>query len=203
MSAAGKAAPSINPALVLASGSPRRRELLTGLGLRFAVRPPEVDETPLPAEAPRAYVERIAAAKARAVGRPGELVIAADTTVVVDGDLLGKPLDPADAGAMLARIEGRWHEVLTAVVVREPDSDRDAMEVASTTVRMAAMSPERIAWYVSTGEPLDKAGAYGIQHLGGLLVEEVRGNYLNVVGLPLPLVDRLCRELGYDLLSFR
>jgi septum formation protein len=189
--------------LVLASGSPRRRELLAGLGLRFAVRPPEVDESPLPREAPRPYVERIAAAKAAAAGRPGELVIAADTTVVVDGDILGKPVDAEDGRAMLRRIEGRWHEVLTAVAVREPGADRGVMDVESTEVRMAAMTAERIDWYVGTGEPLDKAGAYGIQRLGGLLVEEVRGNYLNVVGLPLPLVDRLCRELGHDLLSFR
>ena len=203
MSAAGPAARSVDVELVLASGSPRRRELLAGLGLRFAARPPEVDETPQPGEAPRAYVERIAAAKADATGRPGELVLAADTTVVVDGDILGKPIDDADGRAMLQRIAGRWHEVLTAVVVREPATGRRAMDVASTEVRMAAMSAERIAWYVSTGEPLDKAGAYGIQRLGGLLVEEVRGNYLNVVGLPLPLVDRLCRELGHDLLSFR
>ena len=203
MSAARPAAPSINLELVLASGSPRRRELFTGLGLRFAVRPPEVDETPLPREAPRPYVERIAAAKAAAAGRPGELVIAADTTVVVDGDILGKPVDAEDGRAMLRRIEGRWHEVLTAVVVSEPGSGRRAMDVAETEVRMAAMSAQRIAWYVDTGEPMDKAGAYGIQRLGGLLVEEVRGNYLNVVGLPLPLVDRLCRELGHDLLSFR
>jgi septum formation protein len=194
---------SATPELVLASGSPRRRELLAGLGLRFAVRPPEVDETPLPREAPRPYVERIAAAKAAAAGRPGELVIAADTTVVVDGEILGKPADAEDGRAMLRRIEGRWHEVLTAVVVSEPGSGRRSMDVAETEVRMAAMNAERIAWYVGTGEPMDKAGAYGIQRLGGLLVEEVRGNYLNVVGLPLPLVDRLCRQLGHDLLSFR
>jgi septum formation protein len=203
VSAARPAAPSIHLELVLASGSPRRRELFSGLGLRFAVRPPEVDETPLPREAPRPYVERIAAAKAAAAGRPGELVIAADTTVVVDGDILGKPVDAEDGRALLRRIEGRWHEVLTAVVVSEPGSGRRAMDVAETEVRMAAMGAERIAWYVNTGEPLDRAGAYAIQGLGALLVEEVRGNYTNVVGLPLPLVERLCAELGYDLLSFR
>lgn len=193
----------MTPGLVLASGSPRRREFLSLLGLRFAVRPPEVDETPLPGEAPRRYVERLAAAKARAAAGDGEVVIAADTTVVVDGDILGKPADAEEASAMLARIAGRWHEVLTAVAVAAPSRAEPAMGVASTHVRMAAMAPERIAWYVATGEPFDRAGAYAIQGLGALLVEEVRGNYTNVVGLPLPLVEALCRRVGVELLDFR
>ena len=191
----------MNPRLVLASGSPRRRELLSGLGLRFEVRPPEVDETPLPGEDPGAYVERLAAAKARAGAANDEVVIAADTTVVVDGEILGKPADAAEARAMLGRIAGRWHEVLTAVAVGSPAGG--AAGVATSQVRMAEMTAERIAWYVATGEPLDKAGAYAIQGLGALLVEEVRGNYTNVVGLPLPLVAELCARLGLDLLSFR
>jgi septum formation protein len=193
----------LRPRLVLASGSPRRREFFAGLGLSFQVRPPEVDETPLPGEEPRAYVERLAEEKARAGGQSGELVIAADTTVVLDADILGKPADTEEARAMLTRLAGRWHEVLTAVAVNEPGSGRRARGVASSLVRMAALSPERIAWYVATGEPLDRAGAYAIQGLGALLVEEVQGNYTNVVGLPLPLVAALTAELGYDLLSFR
>ena len=193
----------MRPALVLASGSPRRRELLAGLGLRFTVRAPEVDETPLDGEAPRRYVDRLARAKATALGQPGELVIAADTTVVVDGDILGKPADAREARAMLSRMAGRWHEVLTAVALFEPESRRLVADLASSQVRMAAADPQRIDWYVASGEPLDRAGAYAIQGLGALLVDEVRGNYTNVVGLPLPLVDALCRELGYDLLAFR
>jgi nucleoside triphosphate pyrophosphatase len=193
----------LSPRLVLASGSPRRREFLDGLGLRYEARPPDVDETPRAGESPSDYVGRVAEDKALAAGRDGELVIAADTTVVVDGDILGKPDDEATARAMLARLAGRWHEVLTAVAVAEPASRRLARGVASTQVLMSAMTAERIAWYVGTGEPLDRAGAYAIQGLGALLVEQVRGNYTNVVGLPLPLVERLCAELGYDLLSFR
>ena len=187
-----------NPvSLVLASGSPRRRELLEGLGLRFTVRAANVDETPHPGEAPDAYVLRLAREKARAAGRPGELVLAADTTVVIDGEILGKPEDDADAGRMLRLLAGREHEVLTGVAVL--CGDRIAAEVVRTAVRMAALNPGEIAWYAATGEPRDKAGAYAIQGLGSLFVESVSGNYSNVVGLPIPTVYRLFRELGYDL----
>ncbi|HZI63732.1 MAG TPA: Maf family protein [Thermoanaerobaculia bacterium] len=198
----------MKPALVLASGSPRRRELLAGLGLRFAVRPPEVDETPRSGEAPEAFVLRLAREKAGADsgGRAAperEIVLAADTVVVVDGELLGKPRDAADAARMLRRIAGREHQVLTGVAVREAWSERVAADVERTQVRIAALSEPRIAWYVATGEPLDKAGAYAVQGLGALLVEAVFGNYTNVVGLPLPLVARLFADLGYDLIDFR
>ena len=197
----------MRPALVLASGSPRRRELLAGLGLSFAVRPPEVDETPLPGEAPEVFVRRLARAKAAASegGTPpaDELVLAADTVVLLDGQLLGKPRDAAAAARMLRQIAGREHQVLTGVALRETASGRFAAGLERTAVRMAALSEEQVAWYVATGEPLDKAGSYAVQGLGALLVEEVRGNYTNVVGLPLPLLARLFEELGYDLLAFR
>jgi septum formation protein len=189
--------------LVLASGSPRRRELLQGLGLRFTVRAADVDETPHPGEAPDAYVLRLAEEKARAAGRPGELVLAADTTVVVDGEILGKPEDDADAARMLGLLSGREHEVLTGVAVLDALEGRSVSEMARSAVRMAALTPGEIAWYVATGEPRDKAGAYAIQGLGSLFVEAVAGNYSNVVGLPIPTVYRLFGELGYDLKALR
>ena len=190
------------PDLILASGSPRRRELLAGLGLRFAVRPVDLDESPLAGEEPAATVLRLAAAKAAAVAHPGELVLGADTVVVLDGLLLGKPRDPEDAARMLAAIAGREHTVLTGVALCEPGRDRQAAALETSRVRMAALTAEEVAWYVATGEPLDKAGAYAVQGLGALFVEEVFGNYTNVVGLPLPAVRRLLAELGYDARDF-
>jgi len=148
-------------------------------------------------------VLRLATEKAAARCHPGEIVLAADTVVVIDGELLGKPRDPADARQMLARIAGREHTVLTAVALHETDRDRRTVEMATSRVRMAPLSEEQIAWYVATGEPLDKAGSYAVQGIGALLVEEIFGNYTNVVGLPLPLTWRLFREMGYELMDFR
>jgi septum formation protein len=196
--------------LVLASGSPRRRELLASLGLDFEVRPVDLDETPRAGEQPEAYVARLAREKAAAalqLGGPGpdELVIAADTVVVLDGELLGKPADPAEARAMLRRLAGREHTVHTGVELAESTGAgvRRAAAIATSRVRIAPLDDATIAWYVATGEPLDKAGAYAIQDLGALFVETVDGNYTNVVGLPVPTVYRLFRELGEDLLAFR
>lgn len=194
-------------AFVLASGSPRRRELLQGLGLRFTVRAADLDETPRSGEDAATYVLRLAREKALAGGRTGELVLAADTAVVVDGEILGKPRDDADATRMLRRLSGREHEVLTGVALfaaTESDSERRAEAVERTVVRMAALTPEEIAWYVATGEPRDKAGAYAIQGQGALFVDAVCGSSSNVVGLPLATVYRLFAELGLDLkTSFR
>jgi septum formation protein len=165
-----------------------------------------VDETPHPGEEPEAYVLRLAREKAGAVARPGELVLAADTTVVVDGEILGKPLDADDARRMLRQLAGREHEVLTGIALAEPnhgDGGRSVAQADLSRVRMAPLTDEEIDWYVATGEPMDKAGAYGIQGLGSLFVEAVDGNYTNVVGLPVPAVYRLFAELGYDLRSFR
>jgi septum formation protein len=203
------------PAIVLASASPRRRELLAALGLPFAVRPVDLDETPRPGEAPRAYVARLAVEKAAAAdSHHGELVLAADTVVVLPGEgedggpaLLGKPADPAEAEAMLARLAGREHVVFTGVALvgggdGAAGGGRRAVAIEESRVRIAPLGPDEIAWYVATGEPLDKAGAYAIQGIGALFVEAVEGNYSNVVGLPLPAVSRLFRELGYDLTDF-
>lgn len=190
------------PALILASASPRRRELLAGLGLRFAVRPADIDETPRDGEAPADYVRRLAQEKAAAVDEDAALVLAADTTVVIDGEILGKPEDQADARRMLGLLAGREHEVLTGIALCGPlreTGPRTASHVESSRVRMAALSAEEIAWYAATGEPLDKAGAYAVQGLGVLFVEAVSGNHSNVVGLPIPAVYRLFAALGYDL----
>ncbi|MFL6202493.1 MAG: Maf family protein [Thermoanaerobaculia bacterium] len=189
------------PSLILASGSPRRRELLEGLGVRFQVRPVDLDESPRPGEAPRDYVLRLAIEKAAAQAGPGELVLAADTTVVVDGEILAKPLDDEDARRMLRRLAGREHSVLTGIALHGPGGE--AAEVDESLVRFAPLSDAEIDWYVATGEPRDKAGAYAIQGLGSLFVEGVEGNWSNVVGLPVPRMYRLFARLGYDLREFR
>ena len=205
------AARAPRPRVVLASASPRRRELLAALGLPFAVRPVDLDETPRPGEAPRDYVSRLAAEKAAADARPGELVLAADTVVVLEEaggepQLLGKPGGPEEAEAMLARLAGREHVVFTGVALLAAadgvGGPRRAAAVEESRVRLAPLGPAEIAWYVATGEPLDKAGAYAIQGIGALFVEAVEGNYTNVVGLPLPAVYRLFAELGHDLRDY-
>jgi septum formation protein len=192
----------------LASTSPRRRELLGSIGLGFSIRPAAIDESPLPGESPERHVTRLALGKAGAVGRPGELVLGADTVVVVDGDILGKPEDPADARRMLGRLQGREHRVLTCVALREVAEDRRgatdrvASVIDESAVRMRRLGGEEISWYVATGEPADKAGAYALQGIGGLFVESIRGSSSNVIGLPLAAVYELFRSLGYDLRDF-
>jgi septum formation protein len=182
--------------LTLASGSPRRHGLLTTLGVAFEVAVPDVDESVLPAEGPEAYVERVAAAKAAAVaGRP---VVAADTTVVLDGRILGKPAGPDEARRMLEDLAGREHVVHTAVAAIGPAGT--ASRVSSATVRMAPMTGADIAWYVATGEPLDKAGAYGLQGIGGVFVESVDGDPHAVIGLPVVATRAACRAAGFELL---
>ncbi len=187
------------PRLILASQSPRRRELLLQLGLTPEVRPAHADESVLPGEAPRDYVLRVARAKARAV--PGELVLAADTAVVLAGEVLGKPSDEADARRMLRALSGARHEVMTGVCVRRgagsPAVELDA--VVSTEVLFARLSERAVDWYVRTGEPLDKAGAYAIQGAGGAFVAEVRGSVSNVVGLPLVETAALLASAGLAL----
>jgi septum formation protein len=185
--------------LVLASQSPRRRELLGQLGLSPEVRPAHTDESVHPGEPAGDYVLRVAREKARAV--PGELVIAADTAVVLRGEILGKPADHADAARMLRALSGTRHEVLTGVCVRRT-SDAMAAEldaVVSTEVRFTRLTDAQIAWYVSTGEPLDKAGAYALQGAGGVFVEGVAGSVSNVIGLPLLETADLLRRAGLPL----
>jgi len=179
--------------LVLASGSPRRRELLTLLGVPFTDAAPDVDETPHDGERPLDLVRRLAAEKARSVD--GDPVLAADTVVDVDGEIFGKPVDADDARRMLRRLSGRTHLVHTAVVVRS--GGREGIEVVSTSVSFVPLSEEAIEWYVGTGEPFGKAGAYAIQGAGGALVEGVDGSVSNVVGLPLATVASLLGIRGF------
>ena len=173
--------------LVLASGSPRRARLLSEAGITFDIAASDVDETPLPDEPPAEYIGRVALAKANVPALDDDMVVlAADTAVIVDSTILGKPHDAARATAMLELLSGRWHDVMTAVVVRwrgfggEHVLDR----LVTTAVEMESLDAERIAAYVATGEPFDKAGAYAIQERGQALVARVHGSGSNVVGLP-------------------
>jgi nucleoside triphosphate pyrophosphatase len=184
--------------VILASGSPRRRELLTRLGLEFVAVPSDIDESVRGDEDPVAYVSRLAIAKADVIiAEPNDVVIAADTTVDLDGVILGKPADADDARRMLTKLSGRDHSVHTGIAVRR--GSRRAAGVESTTVTMAALSDAMLDWYVGSGEPLDKAGAYAIQEAGAVLVASVAGSVTNVVGLPLTLLDRLLTEVGAPL----
>ncbi len=180
--------------VILASQSPRRRELLTLIGIKHEVMPADIDESLLPGELPAPHAERLARAKAHAIAerQPGAVVIAADTIVVVDGDVLGKPRDTADAHAMLKRLSGRTHTVLTAIAVARESHTESAVESVDVTFR--ALSDSEISAYIATGEPMDKAGAYGIQGYGATIVERVNGDYFSVMGLGLRrLVDLLDR----------
>jgi len=195
--------PQLPARLVLASASPRRRDLLAGLQLDFVVRSADIDESPFTDELPEDHVLRLAQAKAQAVAEPGELVLAADTVVVLEDRILGKPANPAEAHQMLSSLTGREHDVYTGVALFEPDRGTLVSAADRSEVRIAALDEDEISWYVSTGEPLDKAGSYAIQGIGALFVERVVGNYTNVVGLPLPLTRSLFRQLSYDILDFR
>lgn len=181
--------------LILASQSPRRAEILRHAGFAFVVRPAALDETPLPGESPQAHVERLARAKALAVEAGAEdIVLGADTVVVIDGRILGKPADAADAARMLQALSGREHEVITGVCLRR----RSGITCGSTVSRVwfAPLSPDEIAAYVSSGEPLDKAGAYAIQGLASRYITRIEGSYANVVGLPIDWVHFRLRERG-------
>ncbi len=175
--------------IVLASQSPRRAELLRAAGFDFDIQPANADETIHEGESPEAYVRRVAHAKARAVlpSSGTRIVIAADTTVVVDGEILGKPADDDDAARMLRALSGREHEVLTAVTLA--GSGRPPITgLEMTRVEFAQLSDEEIAWYVASGEPMDKAGAYAVQGLASRFVTRIEGSYSNVVGLPVALL---------------
>jgi septum formation protein len=177
--------------LVLASGSPRRVELLRAAGLAFDVVPADVDERALDDETPATHVLRLARAKAARVAetRPDDVIVGADTVVTIDGLILGKPRDDEEARAMLERLSGRPHEVLTGVaVLRGADI---ATGLDRTLVHFTQLTEEDLAWYVGSGEPRDKAGAYGIQGRASRYVDRIEGSYSNVVGLPVSLVSRL------------
>jgi septum formation protein len=182
--------------LVLASRSPRRREILQQAGIPFVVRPIEIDETPLPGETARNYVTRIAREKAGAATAgltvAGDIVLTADTTVVVQGEILGKPSDAADARRMLRTLSGRRHEVLTGICLRS--ADRVIEDCAETSVWFVPLSSAEIQEYVASGEPMDKAGGYAIQGLASKFIQRIEGCYFNVMGLPIAMVYRHLRE---------
>lgn len=188
---------------ILASSSPRRRELLTMIGLDFEVIPSHVPEVHQPGEVPEEYVARLSRDKANAIARehPDRWVIAADTTVFYGEELLEKPVDKADAERMLAIIAGRTHVVYTGVTLVNASRDWRDTRVTESEVRMLPMSESDIAWYVQTGEPLDKAGAYAVQGVGSMFIESVHGNYTNVVGLPLATLFQMLRKAGVDPLT--
>jgi septum formation protein len=175
------------PPIVLASQSPRRAEILRQAGIAFSVRPASVDETPLDGERPLDYVARLAEEKAAAVpAAADEIVLGADTTVVIDGKILGKPADEADARRMLATLAGRRHEVMTGICLKR--GEELVRDTAVTEVWLGPMSEHQIAEYAASGEPLDKAGAYAIQGLASKYVDKIHGCYFNVVGLPVAMV---------------
>lgn len=185
------------PTLVLASASPRRADILRSLGIPFTVDVSSLPEDPLPGEAPATHARRLASEKAVAVSlrHPGALVLGGDTVVILDGDLLGKPTDTDEAEAMLLRLAGRSHDVASGLALA-----RNGAEVAAgvevTRVDFRAFGREEARRYVATGEPMDKAGAYGIQEMGGSLVRRVEGDYTAVVGLPVSLLVTLLEEAG-------
>ena len=188
--------------IVLASQSPRRRQLLGQMGLEFTTQSPEIDESAFHGRDARDLVETLSREKARWVARqqtPDTLVIGADTVVVLDGAILGKPRDGAEAEAMLAALSGRDHQVFTGVTLCQ--GDRILTQAEETQVTFRPLTGQEIRQYVSTGEPMDKAGAYGIQGLGALLVQRLEGDYFNVMGLPLCRLGRMLRAFGVELLS--
>jgi septum formation protein len=199
--------------IVLASASPRRQELLLNAGIPFVVQAADIEETPRAGELPRALAERLAREKAQAVfrQRPSDLVLGADTSVVVEGQILGKPQDAADAVGMLHLLSGRSHQVITGVCLMGPvqPGERTArlgsepgfdgfedIRSQTTLVTMASLRDEDIDSYIATGEPMDKAGAYAIQGIASRWISRIEGDYFNVVGLPVALVYRMLSERG-------
>lgn len=177
------------PTIVLASASPRRSELLRAAGFEFTIRVADVDESLLPSELPHDYVARLSRTKASAVAQPNEIVLGADTTVVIGDEIAGKPVNIDDAKRMLKLLSGSWHEVLTGVSLIR--NDEVQTEVATTRVKFTTMSEAEIDWYARSGEPDDKAGAYAIQGFAARFIERIEGSYSNVVGLPIEVVYRL------------
>lgn len=188
--------------IVLASQSPRRRQLLGQMGLEFTTKSPEVDESRFDGLPPRQLVATLSREKARHIAAgedPDTLVIGSDTVVVLDETILGKPADKADAARMLTALSGRTHHVCTGVTLCR--GDKEVTEVEETEVTFRPLTAEEIAAYIATGEPMDKAGAYGIQGLGALLVEGIQGDYNCVMGLPVYRLGRLLLDFGVDCLG--
>lgn len=195
------------PILVLASASPRRQELLRHAGIAFTVSPANIPEIPLTGESPRDCAERLAREKAQAVFRqqPGQPVLGADTIVVLDAEILGKPRDEADARRMLRLLSGRTHQVITGVCLVGPSLRTGNQKLQTgfedtrsetTLVTMTTLTDQEISGYIKTGEPMDKAGAYAIQGVASRWIPRIEGDYFNVVGLPVALVFRMLRENG-------
>ncbi|MFT3745012.1 MAG: Maf family protein [Pyrinomonadaceae bacterium] len=183
------------PKLILASGSPRRSEILSSVGWEFTKHVADIDETELEGELPADYVVRLAREKAEAVAvnYPDDIVLGADTTVVINNQIIGKPLDLDDAKRMLTMLSGHWHEVLTGVAVVEAGETRSGIQ--STRVKFAPMSDAEITFLAENGDPLDKAGAYAVQAQAALFIEGIEGDYWNVVGLPISLVYSLMKKV--------
>lgn len=187
--------------IILASNSSRRKELLHQIDLDFSIDPADVDERVLPNEMPEGYAVRVALDKARlAAGRAvAGIVIAADTIVVVDDEILGKPADACDAERMLKMLSGKVHRVITGLAVMDAVTGKTLTRTSITRVWFRRLAQQEIASYIATGEPLDKAGAYGIQKRGALLVDKIDGCYFNVVGLPLSMLGKLLRGFDIDM----
>ena len=186
------------PKLILASSSPRRSEILSAVGWEFEKDVPEIDEAILNGESPEEYVVRLARSKADAVAKrhPGRMVLGADTTVVIDGEIIGKPADMADAERMIRMLSGNWHDVLTGIAVVANGKTVD--DIQRTRVKFAPMSDEEIRFLVEKGDPLDKAGAYAVQAQAALFIEGIEGDYWNVVGLPVRLVNTLVSRFAKE-----
>jgi len=183
------------PRIVLASGSPRRSEIMASVGWKFRKVVPDIDESLRNGESPEDYVQRLARSKAEIVAAENadEIVLGADTTVVIDDEIIGKPIDMDDARRMIRLLSGRWHEVLTGVAVVANGDTRVGLQ--TTRVKFAELSPAEVDFLAEKGDPLDKAGAYAVQAQAALFIEGIEGDYWNVVGLPISLVYRLVQEL--------
>ena len=186
------------PKLILASASPRRREMLRMLGVAFTVLQSDVDESPRAGESPEAYALRLSEAKARAVAavRPGRWVLGADTIVTIDGELLGKPRTPDEARGMIRKLSGRAHTVITAFTLFNSERAEPIRRAVSSQVRFKEIPDDELEWYVATDEPYDKAGGYAVQGKASVLVAEVHGSWTNVVGLPLCELVEALKGLG-------
>ncbi|MEK6280560.1 MAG: Maf family protein [Acidobacteriota bacterium] len=182
--------------IILASKSPRRAEILRSAGWEFESQAPNIDETRQESEDAVSYVKRLAREKAATIANraPERLALGADTVVVIDGEILGQPRDDEDARRMLSLLSGKWHEVLTGVALLRGETEA-SIDHESTRVHFCELSAEEIDWYVSTGEPRDKAGAYAIQGKGAIFIEGIEGDYFNIVGLPIRLVYEMVRRM--------
>jgi septum formation protein len=188
-------------AFVLASASPRRRELLSGIGLAFDIDKPDIEESPIRGETASDYVRRLAGEKARTVlqRQSNRLILAADTTVVIDGDILEKPKSKDEGVEMLQRLSGTRHQVMTGVSII--NDDRESSFVSTSYVIFRALAEDEILWYWNTGEPRDKAGGYGLQGAGGAFIEAINGSYSNVIGLPLAETVSSLRSFGVKVMQ--